>query len=381
MNSTASSWFKKLLLPGFVFQSVVIGGGYGTGREIVEFFMINGPLAGLAGMFIAGCVWSIVLAVSFEFARVTKSYDYRSFFDALLGRFAIIFEIAFLLLMLIILAVLAAATGEIAYERFGVPKVFGAALLLLAIVLIVLSGTRQIERLLSSWSIVLYIVYITILTASLIQFGDRIQHSLLEESAPVSPAHSTGPLEWLTDGVRYAGYNLAVIPALLFLVRHFDTRRDALMGGAIAGVLGIIPAVLFFVAMLAAYPEINLEQVPSNYLVAQLSIAGLSIAFQLLLLGTFVETGAGLLHGVNERLSFACRRQFNREMPKWARAIVPLAFGVVATVAAIYIGLSDLVARGYGILTYLIIGIYVLPLLTLGVFRLTRPSPELGKND
>ena len=37
-----SGFFKKYLLPGFVFQSIVIGGGYGTGRELVEFFMTTG---------------------------------------------------------------------------------------------------------------------------------------------------------------------------------------------------------------------------------------------------------------------------------------------------------------------------------------------------
>ena len=27
--------FRRYLLPGFVFQSVVVAGGYGTGRELV----------------------------------------------------------------------------------------------------------------------------------------------------------------------------------------------------------------------------------------------------------------------------------------------------------------------------------------------------------
>jgi len=33
-----SSWYKKYLLPGFIAQSVVVAGGYGTGRELVEYF-------------------------------------------------------------------------------------------------------------------------------------------------------------------------------------------------------------------------------------------------------------------------------------------------------------------------------------------------------
>ena len=45
-----ASFFKKYLLPGFVFQSVVIAGGYGTGREIVEYFLSYGPLGGLLRM-------------------------------------------------------------------------------------------------------------------------------------------------------------------------------------------------------------------------------------------------------------------------------------------------------------------------------------------
>ena len=46
----SNSWFKKYLLPGFIFQSLVIGGGYGTGRELVEFFLLLGPKNGILGM-------------------------------------------------------------------------------------------------------------------------------------------------------------------------------------------------------------------------------------------------------------------------------------------------------------------------------------------
>jgi hypothetical protein len=41
---------KRYLLPGLVIQSLVIAGGYGTGRELVEFFLSYGPLGGLLAM-------------------------------------------------------------------------------------------------------------------------------------------------------------------------------------------------------------------------------------------------------------------------------------------------------------------------------------------
>ena len=86
MSFLNASSFKKYLLPGFVFQSVVIAGGYGTGRELVEFFLNYGPLGGLLGMLLVTTViWSLILAVTFEFSRKFRAYDYRTFFKKLLG--------------------------------------------------------------------------------------------------------------------------------------------------------------------------------------------------------------------------------------------------------------------------------------------------------
>ena len=82
----SSAFFRKYLLPGFVFQSMVIAGGYGTGRELVEFFMNFGPGGGLLGMWLVSTViWSAVGAVTFELARLTKTFEYRSFSRVLLG--------------------------------------------------------------------------------------------------------------------------------------------------------------------------------------------------------------------------------------------------------------------------------------------------------
>ena len=46
------------------------------------------------------------------------------------------------------------------------------------------------------------------------------------------------------------GYNLAIIPALLFSIRHIRTRGEAIGAGLLAGPIAMIPAFLFFVAML-----------------------------------------------------------------------------------------------------------------------------------
>ena len=77
----SSSFFNKYLLPGFIFQSLIIGGGYGTGRELVEFFLSEGPVYGLINMGIATVIWSVVLAICFEFSRIGKILTKNPDFD------------------------------------------------------------------------------------------------------------------------------------------------------------------------------------------------------------------------------------------------------------------------------------------------------------
>ena len=80
MSILSSKRFQKYFVPGIVFQSCVIAGGYGTGRELVEYFMGYGPKGGLLGMCIVSLlVWSLICAISFMFAQIFKKYDYVFF--------------------------------------------------------------------------------------------------------------------------------------------------------------------------------------------------------------------------------------------------------------------------------------------------------------
>jgi uncharacterized membrane protein YkvI len=59
-----------------------------------------------------------------------------------------------------------------------------------------------------------------------------------------------------------------------------------------------------------------------------------------------------------------------------------LSGGVILTgcmLVAVEVGLVDLIAQGYRFLAWLFLAVYLVPLLTIGVYRLltTRPSPKL----
>ena len=356
----------RYLLPGLVFQSVIVGGGYGTGREIAEFFVGHGPLGGLFGMLVAAIAWSVVLAIAFEFARLTKAYDYRSFFNELLGPFWGLFEVIYLLIALLVLAVLGSASGELLSESLGVPKTIGALILMSAVGALVYFGSKAVEKALAYWSILLYVVYAVFFVWMISAFGDTI-------GGHISTGEVTGA--WHLDGLRYAAYNLNALAAALFVLSHLETRKEAIGAGLLAGAVGIIPGIFVFVSMLAQYPEIVEVPVPITALLQALNALWFLAIFQIVLFGTFIETGAGIIHAINERVAGAFS-DAARVFPSWGRLAIAVGTMAVAVFLADAIGIIGLIAQGYGMLSYAFIAILVVPLLTIGIRRiLTQETP------
>jgi uncharacterized membrane protein YkvI len=175
---------------------------------------------------------------------------------------------------------------------------------------------------------------------------------------------------WLMGGSQYAGYNIGVIPAVLFCLRQLTRRKEAISAGLLAGPIAIFPAFLFFLAMVGEYPAILTATVPANYLLELLGSRPFQYLFQIVLLGTLIHTGCGLIHAFNERVAgvFAEKKA---EMPSFMRPAVAVALLVISTLMAQF-GLIDLIAKGYGTITWGFWLVFVIPVLTVGIWKLTR---------
>lgn len=356
------TFFRKYLLPGFVFQSIVIGGGYGTGREIVEFFLRHGPLGGYLGMVVAASIWSLILAISFELARRGGNYDYRTFVGALLGRGWILFELLYIASLIVTVAVLGSASGELLSTATGLPQIVGIGLMMAVVGFLTFRGSLLIERVFAFWSLALYAFYVILIFLVIGRMGDQIVASLgVADRDP----------EWILGAIKYAAYNLAAIPAMLFSLRHLESRKEAFLSGLIAGPICMFPAVLVFTTMLAQYPEVLSSALPVNTLLNALELPTFQLAFQLILFGTFIETGTGMIHGFNERIA-SVYAEGGREMPDYLRLSLAVSILLIAIYFASRFGLINLIAKGYGYVTWGYWLLLLLPVLTIGVWQIAR---------
>jgi uncharacterized membrane protein YkvI len=364
--ATKQSKAMRLIVPGLVFQSILIAGGYGTGAELSEFFFTYGSLGGLLSMSIVTFIcFAVVCAVTYEFARVFKTWDYRSFFKKLIGPGWIAFEVCYLVLLLLVLSVVVAASGANISDVFGISKWFGVILMAAGVGYLVLAGTKTLVKVLSFWSYVLYAVYIVFMVLCVVKFGDKIAMQLgtVKEIKP----------GWLLGGGKYAFYNLACIPFLLYTVSGLESRSEAVWSGIIAAAIGIIPGVMLFIAMTGQYPEITKVAVPVNALFEQLDMRWFHIIFQIVLFGTFIETGAGFIKAASDRLETQFCTTDNPR--KWLRPVtvaICLLLGVIIST----FGLIGLIAKGYGTITWGFFIIYVIPIVTWGIYMIHKQSKK-----
>ncbi|KRB82336.1 hypothetical protein ASE00_09685 [Sphingomonas sp. Root710] len=359
---SGSNWFRRFLLPGFAFKAVVIGGGYATGRELVTFFMPSGPWGGLLGMLVSTGVWSLVCALTFLIAVRIGARDYRSFFAYLLGPFWPAFEIAFVLGMTLILAVFAAAAGAIGQALFGWPPIIGALLLAGSITIFATFGNESVEQLFKYVSFFLYGTYAVFLALALTRFSMPIAQAF---TAPAQPG-------WFMGGLTYAGYNAVGAVLILPVMRHLTSSRDAVAAGLLAGPLAMLPAILFFIAMCAFYPQISNETLPSDFLLARLDFPAFRYVFQIMIFAALLESGTGQVHAINERIANAYAKRRGADLSNAHRALLTVGILIGAIFVADRIGLVALIADGYRWLAAVFITVYMIPLLTIGIWRLRR---------
>jgi uncharacterized membrane protein YkvI len=357
-----SRWIRIYIIPGAVFQSVMVGGGYGTGREIVEYFTRLGAWGGLLAFAVAFTVFAVVLALTFELSRLSRTYDYRSFFRVLLGRGWVLYEILVVLMFLLILAVLASAAGNILRDELRVPYFAGIAIMLLAIGLLNFYGRELIARVLTFWSVVLYAMIITFFVFVFVKAGDQLLGNL------GSTAAADG---WAASGFKYGVYNIAILPLLLYIARDFQSRSEAFGSGFVAAAIALVPGLLFHFAFFAGYPQILEQPVPVYWLMQELGLSFLVLAYSLMLFGTFIETGAGLLQGINERVDVFLQEAGRKALPRLGHAGIAVVAVVVSALLSLA-GITTLIAKGYGTMAWAFFAVYIIPLVTLGAYRVFR---------
>lgn len=358
-------WYGRILLPGVILQSVLIGGGYATGREIVEFGARFGSIGWVAGVAIF-VGFGLMAFLMLEMSRRFQAFDYRSLLRVLIGPFYWLFDIVYILLAVLIIAIMASATGEIIESTIGVDYWVGVAGIVIVVGLLNFFGEGVIERFKTVGTALLYLGYITFAGIIITQNWDAIAETFSSQNRELEPNASVWFIVW--TGILYVGYNLAIYPAGLFTARRQTRLRDTALSGLLAGVLMTVPWFLTYFSLMAFYPQSDIFDASVPWLeMLDGQSAWIIVVFGIVVGWTLIETATGMIYALLIRVGQQLVDTQHHAMSRKTSGIIAVTTLIVA-VALAQVGIIDLVSKGYTAMAYAMIVVFAVPLLLRGTY-------------
>lgn len=368
----------KLALPpafavGAVWFSTHCGGGFASGRQEVQYFVQFGwnaiwiPVVSMA-------LLGLAFYQAWEFARINKTYDYRSFVNKLFYPydkiFANLFEIGYNLLM--VMAVGAALAGAASLVQTTLSVSYGVGVLISGFILAIfcIFGSKLVRDASTIMSVFL-IGSLIIVTFLGIKMGAPNLSSIISAKTQTG---SLGKAIW--QGIIYAGFQSWLISAVISISEPLQTRSDVFKA-ALNGVLingGML--LLVCLMLLGFYPAVIKETLPVYYVVGKLGVPRLYSLYSLILFFAFISTGVTML--------FASVRRFENIWTKGTgifasvhvrRTVIAVLFMAICLGISLF-GLTAIVAKGYGTLGYFALVLVIIPCIFVAGYKNRKARGE-----
>lgn len=374
-----TSGFMKVLLPGIVLQSVLMGGGYATGREIIEYGGKFGAIGWVSGVF-TFLTFAVIAVLTFELARIYRIYDYKSILKQIIGKAWPIYDFLYVILLFLIISIMASATGEILQQTIGLNYMIGVVILIVIVAFLNFFGSAFIAKFETYGTIALYAAYIIFTIMVITANKDNIS-TVFANSDTSFVEGATLPLAMWT-GIIYSSYNLSAIPAGLFTLRAQTKRSEAVISGIIGALLMTVPWFLTYFAVMGYYPDENIIGASVPWLVMLQSVSDSPIpvlVFGVVAGWTLIETATGMIHALLERLDHSMEESNKEPLSPKMRGLITAGILIVAILFS-KIGIINLISMGYSAIAYGFILVYLLPLLTVGLYKVIKNGKVPKKN-
>jgi len=316
---------------------------------------------------VSGTALAVAVCLTLEVARVFKAFNYMEWSKQFLGRLWWLFDIMFIAMSWIVLAVVIAASNYMVSDLTGFSPHVITAVIIVVIALLHFFGRKAIE---ASWIIgSLGLVSAYIIAWSYI-LSAKLGESLVKISAGLSMG--TGAVA-AVDGFRYMLYNLYSLPPALESADRYRSRLESAFASILSVVLVYGTVTIIWLCLMAYYPQVINMTAPIYDILKSLGGYWALGYYMFWVFYTLMATALGMVYAIIRRLE-AQLKQRKASTKRTREALLAVLILVIAAVTANQTGLVKLIAEGYGTMAWAFFAIYFIPLITIGTHKLLKAS-------
>ncbi|AUI50901.1 YkvI family membrane protein [Arthrobacter crystallopoietes] len=354
-----TSFLRVLTYAGAII-AFLIGSGFATGQEILQYFTSYGYW-GIFGTGLLVLVLMTYVAVEFFTVGQAKKFErpsliFHYYCGKHLGTFFDFFSILFVFLSF---TVMVAGAGAVFEEHYGMSKYIGGVGLAVAVGISVWFGLKSLVDVIGKIGPLIVVIAIALGIVGIIQnpAGIAEGNALLPELQLTQASTN-----WFMSALSYVGFCMLWLAAFLTaLGKTARSRREAASGGLVGAIAFSVACIIVGLGLLANITRVGGTEIPMLVLafdVSPLLASGISV----MILAGIYTTAVPLLWTVSSRFSADKTPRFK---------YLTIALAAAGTVIGLILPFSQMVNLVYVINGYVGILLLVLMLAKTGT-RLAR---------
>ncbi len=377
-STQSKSKYSIILGVAFVWFTTHFGGGFASGAQIYSYYVRYGVWC-LITPAIAMIYNAVFFAYCLYFARKHEVYDYRSYNNALYGRFAPVFsnlfEVLYICVMCVAPAVAFATGGATLSTLTGLPYLVCTLIIGVFIFIVAIFGTDLVRRVASVLSVCIIVGLLIVYIPNIIASSHEISQTASAMNSSEFPLGKA-----LYSAFLYGTFQLANVAVFVQHARSFDKPKDAVKSMGIGCVINIImmTVVVLGIMTVAANPDMANQSVPTLFMVQN----GVGSRFLTPLISVLIILGAvsTAVNMVAAMVARICNKQpvkpanssatGSTRIPR--KEIIAALICCLADFGIAQFGLLTLIQKAYSFLAYLAIPVILIPYVIRMIWKKTK---------
>lgn len=296
---------KNILRVAGAYIGAIIGAGYASGQEVLQFFTSYG-WQGTIGIVIAAVLYPALGYALIVLGQRLKAISYQTALYRICGRYlGVVVDILLIFFVFGVGVIMVAGTGSLVAQQFNAPPIVGYILMT---VLVIAALTLHLTKIVTVMSWITPFAFALLLVISIYSMTkSNWDFELLDSVAQTQLKASP---HWLLSTFLHASFNTVTAFGIMVMIGATEKDQRASRIGAIVGGIGL--AVIALIVHLAVYANIDTLQnldMPMLRLASEIHPA-IGVLLSVALVGMIFSTALPCLYTVTARFVRPDTRNF-----------------------------------------------------------------------
>lgn len=345
----------KSLKMGSAFVGIIVGAGFASGQEILQYFTSFGHMGTIAAILSTALFAYLGMSLTRLGSRM-KTTSHKEAIFGISGRLVgTIVDYIIILTLFGVGVVMIAGAGSIFSQQFDLPAPLGSTVMVILVVLTIMMNVEKVIAIIGSITPFLVIAVVGLAIYSLLTMDSSFAalDTIANEQISALP-------NWFLSSINYVSFNIAVGASMAIVMG--GTEKDekvAARGGLIGGLILGIMIILSHLAIFSKVDVVGSAEMPLLQIADDLSpVLGVIMSF--ILFGMIYNTAVSMLFSFSARFVVLGTNKFR---------IFVIIVGIVAYILS-FVGFTKLVSMFYPIVGYL--GLFLVGALIVADIRKTH---------